>query len=31
MVVEDYVGRGNVIHLVVEYDVRGHSPSNGGF
>jgi hypothetical protein len=29
-VVENYVGCGNVIHLVVEYDARGHSPFNDG-
>jgi hypothetical protein len=29
-VVENYVGHGNIIHLVVEYDVRGCSPSNDG-
>jgi hypothetical protein len=29
-VVENYVGRGNVIHLDVEYDARGHSSSNDG-
>jgi hypothetical protein len=29
-VVENYLGRGNVIHLVVEYEARGYSPSNGG-
>jgi hypothetical protein len=28
-VAKNYVGCGNVIHLVVEYDARGRSPSNG--